>query len=316
MQGVRCRVEGDEAVPVGPLLTGLTATAEVPYRWRMPVPARAAVPRTSRAPGLVPLVRAAHIGPALAVTAVATLLAVGDDLELRTILVVTAAVLAGQLTIGWSNDLLDRGRDCAVGRTDKPLATGELPPGMVTWSLAVAAVACIVASAALGWRSAVVHLVLCVGSGHAYNLGLKATAWSWAPYALAFGSLPAVITLAGASPAWPPGWMIGAAAALGVGAHFLNVLPDLHDDAVTGVRGLPHRLGASASRGGATALLVAGSVMAALGPPGRPPAWTLAALALVIGLGVLALLGRGRTPFRAAVAIALVDVVLLTVASR
>src|SRR5690606_17476761 len=155
----------------------------------------------------------------------------------------------------------------------------------------VAAVACIVASAALGWRSAVVHLVLCVGSGHAYNLGLKATAWSWAPYALAFGSLPAVITLAGASASWPPGWLICAAAALLVAAHFLNVLPDLHDDAVTGVRGLPHRLGASASRGVATALLVAGSVVAALGPPGRPPAWTLAALALVIGLGVLALLG-------------------------
>src|SRR3712207_7375206 len=30
---------------------------------------------------------------------------------------------------------------------------------------------------------------------------------------------------------------------LGVGAHLLNVLPDLEDDAATGVRGLPHVLG-------------------------------------------------------------------------
>ena len=40
-------------------------------------------------------------------------------------LLVTAAVLAGQLSIGWSNDLIDARRDRAVGRTDKPLAVGR-----------------------------------------------------------------------------------------------------------------------------------------------------------------------------------------------
>ena len=38
---------------------------------------------------------------------------------------VVAAVLAGQLSVGWSNDLVDVGRDRRAGRTDKPLATGE-----------------------------------------------------------------------------------------------------------------------------------------------------------------------------------------------
>ena len=41
---------------------------------------------------------------------------------------------------------------------------------------------------------------------------------------------------------------MGAAAALGSAAHFVNVLPDLADDAATGVHGLPHRLGPLASR--------------------------------------------------------------------
>ena len=40
-----------------------------------------------------------------------------------------------------------------------------------------------------------------------------------------------------------PVWITAAGALLGAGAHFANVLPDLEDDARTGVRGLPHRIG-------------------------------------------------------------------------
>ena len=43
----------------------------------------------------------------------------------------TAAVLAGQLTIGWGNDLVDAERDRQVGRADKPLAHGELSTAAV-----------------------------------------------------------------------------------------------------------------------------------------------------------------------------------------
>ena len=135
------------------------------------------------------------------------------------------------------------------------------------------------------------------------------------PYAVAFGTLPAVVTLADLPHHWPPLWMMASAAALGVAAHFLNALPDFATDAATGVRGLPHLLGATASRALATVLLVVASVVAALGPAGPPTAWAWAALAVVVALAVVTATGRGRTPFAAAVAIALVDVLLLTVVS-
>jgi 4-hydroxybenzoate polyprenyltransferase len=259
------------------------------------------------------LLAAAHGGPALAVTAITALLAVGTQAEPGTGLLVTTAVLAGQLTIGWGNDLLDVRRDQQVGRSDKPLATGALSVRLVRGSLGAAAVLCLVLSAAAGSHSALTHLALVVLSGHVYNLGAKATAVSWLPYAVAFGSLPAVVTLAGDSPALPPWWMVAAAAALGVAAHFLNALPDLSADVATGVRGIPHRLGAGPSRWVATLLLVAASLAAALGP-GRPSVVAGVAVAAVVALAVVALVGQGRTPFRAAITIALIDVTLLVVA--
>jgi len=42
--------------------------------------------------------------------------------------------------------------------------------------------------------------------------------------------------------------MLFTAGALRVAAHFLNTLPDIGDDVVTGVRGLPLRLGPTRSR--------------------------------------------------------------------
>lgn len=259
------------------------------------------------------LLRAAHPGPALAVTVVTGLLAVSTDLENPAAILVVSGVLAGQLTIGWGNDLVDQQRDRAVRRRDKPLAMGEIAPALVRRSLLVAGAACVALSFLAGWRSGAVHLLAGVASGHAYNLGLKATAWSWLPYAVAFGTLPAVVTLAGRSPQLPPGWMVATAALLGLAAHVLNALPDLAADTVTGVRGLPHRLGPTASRVVAAVLLVAGSAVAVLGPDGAPAAWAWTALAATTVLGTVALVGRGRTPFRAAIAVALVDVALLAV---
>ncbi|MFF9760556.1 MULTISPECIES: UbiA family prenyltransferase [Streptomyces] len=271
-------------------------------------------PTRSGPPPVVALLSAAHGGPALAVAAVAGLLALRGDLYPFDTAVVTAAVLAGQLTIGWGNDLRDLPRDRAVGRTGKPLVTGALPVAWVVRALAVAGLACIVLSALAGRRSALVNIVLVAGAGHAYNLGLKATWWSWAPYASAFGTLPSVVTLAGPAPAWAPLWTTGAGAALGVGAHLLNTLPDLADDERTGVRGLPHRLGERLSRVLAAVLLAVASLLAVLGPAGPPPAWAPAVLAPVAVLVVLTWAAHGRTPFRAAVAVALLDVVLLVAA--
>ncbi len=265
-------------------------------------------------PGVVlPLLRAAHPGPSVAVTTITALLALALDLPASEGAIVTGAVFTGQLTIGWGNDLLDVDRDRQVGRRDKPLVDRDLTPSFVLRWLIIAAVTCVVLSLLAGWRSGATHLALLVAFGHLYNLRFKATPWSWMPYAVAFGSLPAVVGLANDPPQWPPMWMVGTAATLGVAAHFLNALPDLEDDAATGVRGLPHRLGAIRSRLIATSLLVFASVLAVLGPAGAPATWAWTALALVVALAALALLGKGRSPFHAAIAIALVDVALLAV---
>ena len=262
---------------------------------------------------LLPLLRAAHLGPSLAVTTISVLLAVRQDVPGTTLAALTGAVLSGQLTVGWGNDLLDADRDRAVGRVDKPLATGELDAGLVRRCLAVAGVACVVLSLLVGWRSGLLHLGLGVAAGHAYNLRLKATAFSWLPYAVAFGALPAVVSLAGETPRWPPGWMVATAALLGVGAHFLNVLPDLAADAATGVRGLPQRLGATTSRVLASSLLLVGTTIAAVA---LHSGWSWFAAPPALLLAGVAMVGSGALPFYAAIGVALIDVGLLLAVSR
>jgi 4-hydroxybenzoate polyprenyltransferase len=265
---------------------------------------------------VVALVRAAHFGPTVVVTMSATLLSIALRLDLPRMALVTAAVLAGQLVIGWSNDLVDAARDTAVNRRDKPLVTGDLTRHELSLALFVSATAAVGLSAALGWRSAAVHLGLVVGSGLAYNLGLKATAWSWLPYALAFGSLPIVISLAASPAQLPRAWIVMASTALGTAAHFLNTLPDLADDAATGIKGLPHRIGGRWSKVVATVLLLFASVVAVVGPGWPPSAWAWLGLIVAGALAGGTLTGRGRVPFRCGVAIALVDLTLLVLLAQ
>lgn len=259
--------------------------------------------------------RAAHIGPTIAVTVLAGLLAVDWGLPTPTVALLIAAVFAGQLTIGWGNDLVDAERDRRVGRFDKPLAVGALDARRVTSALLLALAASVALSGLLGWRSALAHVVLVVGAGHAYNVGLKATAWSWVPYAVAFGSLPGVVTLAQPTPALPAPWMVAAGAMLGVGAHVLNALPDLADDEATGVRGLPHRLGPDGSRLVAVGLLVAASAVVIAAWSTKAAWWGVVPnAAFVVVLAVIALRGKGNLPFQAAVIIAVLDVAMLGLA--
>ena len=262
------------------------------------------------APSARGLAAAAHPGPALAVTALTALLATAQGLETGTAVLAVTAVLAGQLSIGWSNDLVDAGRDRRSGRADKPLATGDTSMAVVSTACAAAVVACVVLSLALGVLPGLLHLG-CVASAWAYNLRLKATVWSWVPYAVSFGGLTAVVTYADGEP--PPWWWPVGAALLGVGAHLLNVLPDLDDDAATGVRGLPHRLGRRWIAPVAAAVLVAATVVVLVGA--SPATAVLASAAVVVlVLAAVVVTGSGRRPFAAAVAIALADAVLLVVA--
>jgi len=258
------------------------------------------------------LVRASHPEPAVAVTAVAALLAVGLGRPALGVAAAAATVLASQLSIGWVNDAIDAGRDAAVGRRDKPVAVGALSSRTAAVCGALAAVAVV----PLGFLSGVpagLVATLALVSALLYDWPLKSTVVSVVPYAVSFACLPSFVVLgAGAT---PPLWLVAAGGLLGAGAHFANALPDLADDARTGVRGLPHRLGRTGSLGAAAVLLLAATATLAFGPPGAPTwtGWT----ALVVAFGVLPFLVRrdpaSKAPFRAVMLIAVLDVVLLLV---
>jgi 4-hydroxybenzoate polyprenyltransferase len=264
---------------------------------------------------LRPLVLSCHPGPAFAVTAVATLLAVGAGAQAGTAVLVAAAFGTGQLSIGWSNDWLDADRDAVVQRRDKPLATGRISRRPVGIAALVAAALCVPLSLALGPLAGVAHL-LAVASAWSYNLLLKSSVWSWLPFAFSFGLLPAIVgwSLPGRPDA--PLWAVATGALLGVAAHLLNVLPDLEDDRATGVRGLAHRLGRTRTSLLAAAVLLSAAALVTLGPSGSPAAVSWAGLVLAIVLTAVACTlavrrPASRLPFLLVVAVAGLAVVQL-----
>jgi 4-hydroxybenzoate polyprenyltransferase len=257
---------------------------------------------------VVGLAGACHPEPAVAVTVLAGALAVATGRSAWGVVAVVAAVGAGQLSVGWSNDYLDRDRDRVTGRGDKPVAAGALPAREVAAAALLAAAACIPLSFLSGLWPGVAHLVA-VAAAWAYNLGVKSTVASAVPYAVAFALLAAFVV--GGLPTHPlaPWWLLVAGGLLGTGAHFANVLPDLAADERTGVRGLPHRLGEQASRYLSAVGLLAASALLALGP--WPPT-VLALLGLAVA-AILAVVGTvgGTAAFRTTIAVAALDVALL-----
>jgi 4-hydroxybenzoate polyprenyltransferase len=266
------------------------------------------------------LLLASHPGPTVVVTVVATVLGIGLGYSPGRLAILALAVLLGQLSIGWSNDWLDAARDAAVQRADKPAARGAISVAAVRTAAFVALVAAVLVTLLLGPLAVLAHVIV-IGGGWAYNVGLKSTVASFVPFAISFGVLPAIATLGQADPAFPAPWVYAAGALLGVAAHVTNVLPDLADDAATGIRGLPHRLGAVPSGLLAFACLAIATVALTFGP-GWPPRPLLIA-GLAIGLAIAALgtvLLLRRTPTRLLMQLimmcAIVDVAMLALAGQ
>ncbi|MCZ3386784.1 MAG: UbiA family prenyltransferase [Actinomycetia bacterium] len=265
--------------------------------------------------GAVALLRSCHPGPTAAVTVIAALLGVSAGLSGGLLLAVIAAVLVGQLSIGWSNDWLDAGRDAAAGRTDKPAATGLVEPSTLRaaalWSGALSAPISLATGWGGGW-----HLLL-VASGWAYNLGLKGTAWSPVPYAVGFAALPVYVTaVAGVGAPW---WVPASGGTLGVAAHFANAAPDVEQDRAFGIRGLPQRIGARSSLVVALALLgcVGGVLLTQIGLNGLSLvlAFALVALPLIVGTTLIVQDRIGRPAFTVVMVAAVLDVALLLAAA-
>ena len=223
---------------------------------------------------ILSLILSSHPVSAVLVTALVTGGAVLSGRPTAQCALVAATVLGGQLTVGWLNDVVDRRRDLLTGRQDKPIALGRTDPGTATFAIGCVILLVIPLSIANGTFAGAAHL-LAVSSAWIYNLWFKRSFLSWLPYAASFGLLPAFLSYGGSG-----GGMHGApptieltvlAGLLGIGWHFLTVLPDLVEDNETGVRHLPLRI---ALRMGApkllwlsvtyTALVGAGIVIAAL----------------------------------------------------
>jgi 4-hydroxybenzoate polyprenyltransferase len=265
------------------------------------------------------LLLASHPGPCLSISAMATVLAAEAAPRGIGPLLTAPAMLAGQLSVGWSNDACDAPRDIAAGRADKPVARGEISVRALWVAAVVSLLAGLVMAAAISLVTLGL-LALLVGAAWAYNLGLKSTPWSGLMYLLGFAPVPAYA--ASTLPGQPaPALLVCVAAGLvGLGAHFVNVLPDLAGDLQSGVRGLPQlvaaRWGPGAARAAALVLLLGASVLlvVAASPARR---WVaVAGLCGSAGLAVTAATGRGRTPFRAALAIAGVDVAVFALGAE
>lgn len=268
------------------------------------------------------LARASHAAPTVAVTTFGAALAAGAGCGLGRTALVGAAVLSGQLSVGWSNDWVDAGRDALTGRADKPVVRGEVSAHALRGAALTAAAACVPLSLACGWLAGGAH-VAAVALAWSYNVRLKSTAWSWLPYAGAFGLLPVFAVLSAPGRPVPAWWVPATGALLGVGAHLANALPDLEDDAATGVRGLPHRLGRTRAGVLAPALLVLAVACAVVGLRSGASA---APLALLVAAGLVAALlaalagvravraPRSRAPFGLSMGVAAVCVGLLVAA--
>lgn len=261
----------------------------------------------------VDLLVAAHGGPSVVVTVVVAGLGIAADVPSARLVLLLVAVLAGQLAIGWVNDVVDAERDRVGGRSDKPVAAGRLSREAVVGAAVVALAVTVVASLLVGAVAGGLHLVA-VGAGLAHDVGVKATPASPLPWALAFGLLPAFTVAARGDGAVPTWWAVVAGAGFGVGVHLANALPDLAVDRATGVRGLAQRLGRRWSLALALVVLVGACTVVLVGGGATGLALVVPAVVttlVVAGVVVAARLGADETAYRLVLVLGLVTIAML-----
>jgi 4-hydroxybenzoate polyprenyltransferase len=219
---------------------------------------------------------------------------------------VCAAILVGQLSVGWSNDAHDASDDARAGRREKPTVSGAVSAPAL-W--VGAWVALLISSAAswfvAGFVGGSIH-VFALGVAWLYNVTVSRTVWSWLPYALAFGAMPLFLYV-GLDGVPGPWWTVAVFSIVAVSAHLANALPDLESDRRAGIDGLVVRLGAR--RSALLCWLLLG-VAVSHSLPGT--AWILVAgfiSAVLFGSRS----GRSSAMFLALLGVALLDVAALTV---
>ena len=221
---------------------------------------------------LIAIVRATHFLPTVTVTTVAALLARTADHP--TPWLIAGAVVLGQASVGWSNDAIDARRDALNQRGSKPTVQGRVSPRLLGVLALIALVLTVpVSLLAAGQGRGLLH-VLAVLSAWLYNVGVKATWFSFVPYAFSFALLPLVVGS-------PQLWVVVVFALFGVGAHLANGIADIEHDVRSDTRGIVARLGARASTLLALVLLLTATWVITVAAESAWP-WALPAAALVV----------------------------------
>ena len=158
--------------------------------------------------------------------------------------------------MGLVNDLLDVDVDRRSGARSKPVAEGIVPPGNVTFAIAVLVLLVIPLSLQNG-PVAGPFLLSTLVVGFVHNRWLHTTLLSWVGWSATFALLTYFVTYGGwgsdADGSEPFTSFVVLSAVLGFFVHFLTSLPDLVVDNQAGLRHLPLRV---ALRPGAPRLMV------------------------------------------------------------
>lgn len=189
--------------------------------------------------------QASHFGPTLIVTAIAFVFGTYYWWE-GPAYVIAFTVATGQLVVGWSNDLYDYKDDLAHSRTNKPLVSGLITQQFLKGWLGFMVPFSFLANlfGPLGIKGGLVYM-LGIACGVAYNFYFKFSVLSPLPYAIAFAALPSSIAIS--KDVTPPLWMLLGGSIFGMAAHFINVIKDMEQDHLSGIQGLPQRLGTKKS---------------------------------------------------------------------
>jgi hypothetical protein len=202
------------------------------------------------------LVRAAHPRQAVVSAALFAGAAALDGRADRELALVFGTVLVGQAVLGWHNDLVDQVADRAHERPQKPIADERLAPDSAWFALCCGVLLVVPLAISNGVTAGLCYLGS-VAVGMVGNVVLRRGLLSFLPWALAFALYPPFLSYGGwgggSHGAAPQPALVGLAALLGVGVHFLTALWGLVADNADGWTYLPLRLGL---RLGATRLLI------------------------------------------------------------
>lgn len=160
---------------------------------------------------------------------------------LRSVLLIAAAIIGSQATVGVVNDLRDRDLD-AVAKPMKPLIAGRVTVAGAYLLGGFMLLMALVTGALIG-RASLLFVIAMTAAGLVYDLWLKRTAVSFLPYIFGLPLLPiwAWTCVRDAPPrlwlTYPLGVLVG------FGLHLANALPDAERDVAGGIRGVVQVVG-------------------------------------------------------------------------